>query len=155
MLHIESGRYYGLRATGAAIWRHLTHPLRIDALCEPLVAEYRVKRERCEADVLPFIRQLVAEGLLVVETGTGQAPGTPVASDVTSSGATLTWAASTDDVGVAAVADDGIGRAEMRVDHSPQSRGIAVRQGELQHVAPVVEQHSGSHRHTLGCQRRA
>lgn len=70
MLHIESGRYFGLRSTGVAIWRHLEHPIPVETLCDRLVTEYRVDRARCEQDVLQFTRQLVAEGLLTIDAGT-------------------------------------------------------------------------------------
>lgn len=64
MMDLESGAYYVLAPVAAFIWSHLAAPTTPAALCDTLLQEYDVSRERCEADVLPFLRKLHAKGLV-------------------------------------------------------------------------------------------
>lgn len=66
ILSIERGRYYGTELVGQRIWQLLATPIRVDYLCDALVAEFTVKRATCEQEVLAFLSQLQQEGLIDV-----------------------------------------------------------------------------------------
>lgn len=64
MLSVAKGKYYGLNDIAAAIWERIERPIGVGELCDSLRRMYKVSREECEADVLPFLEQLLAKGLL-------------------------------------------------------------------------------------------
>lgn len=66
MISLERGNYYGLGEMGSLIWRRIVRPTRIDVLCEQLQAEFEVDRETCEAELIEFLGNLYAEGLVTV-----------------------------------------------------------------------------------------
>ena len=66
MLHLERNAYYDLDAIGAAIWQHLESPRRIGELIDWLMDRYDVDRVRCAADVMAFVSDAVAEGIVRV-----------------------------------------------------------------------------------------
>lgn len=67
ILSIERGRYYGTELVGQRIWQLLAAPIRVDSLCDTLMAEFEVERDICEQEVLAFLDQLRREGLIEVE----------------------------------------------------------------------------------------
>lgn len=64
MMHVETGKYYGLVSVGAKIWALLDEPMTVQAICDRLMGQYRVDRATCEADVLRFAQRMVAEGVV-------------------------------------------------------------------------------------------
>ena len=64
ILGISAGRYYGLDAVGARIWQLIQAPGSVAEIVRTIVGEYEVDRERCEADVLALLQQLVDAGLV-------------------------------------------------------------------------------------------
>ena len=66
LLNLADGVYYGLDAVGAHIWRLLDQPRAVHALVDDVVAHYDVDSTRCEDDVLSFLRDLSAHGLVAV-----------------------------------------------------------------------------------------
>ncbi|WP_371345962.1 PqqD family protein [Ancylobacter sp. IITR112] len=66
LLDIEQGLYFGLNAIASSIWRRLEQPVRVDALCRALEADYAADAGRLEADVLAFLAQLEAQNLIDV-----------------------------------------------------------------------------------------
>ena len=65
MMDMEAGKYYVLDDVAAFIWGRLEHPTSVEDLLAELAGRYDVAPERCEADVLPFLRHLHARGLVV------------------------------------------------------------------------------------------
>ena len=59
-----SGNYHELDEVGGTICRLLKKPLQFEELVDALVNEYEVERQQCEADVMPFLVKLQANGLL-------------------------------------------------------------------------------------------
>lgn len=70
ILHLRSGRYYGLANVGARIWYLMSEPRRIAEIRDVIMHEYDVGRDRCEQDVVSLLEQLAAEGLVEVLPGT-------------------------------------------------------------------------------------
>lgn len=66
MMSIEQGSYFSLDSIGSAIWADLARPTQINALCKRLVTRYQVEQTRCEADVLHFLDEMVAVGMIEV-----------------------------------------------------------------------------------------
>jgi hypothetical protein len=69
LLNLTDGVYYGLDAVGADIWRSIGRPRTVRAVVDDVVARYHVDRARCEDDVLTFLGELDAHGLVVVVAG--------------------------------------------------------------------------------------
>jgi Coenzyme PQQ synthesis protein D (PqqD) len=65
MMDVDAGKYYVLDDAASFIWERLREPTSIDELLTDLQKRYEVTPERCEADVLPFLRDLHAKGLVV------------------------------------------------------------------------------------------
>ena len=66
MLHLEKNAYYDTNVIGAAVWRALSTPTSVRAICSTLVQRYEVDLATCETDVLAFVREAYAEGLIRV-----------------------------------------------------------------------------------------
>lgn len=64
LMSVESGAYYGLEATGQAIWTHLAQPVRVGDLVDLLLSRYEVDRATCERQVIGFLQHLESEGLI-------------------------------------------------------------------------------------------
>jgi len=64
ILHREAGKYYGFNEVGTFIWELLQEPRSVDELCEQVVAEYDVDRDRCQNDIEELLVDL-AESELV------------------------------------------------------------------------------------------
>jgi hypothetical protein len=55
-----------LDSTGAFIWALLDSPVRVDAICQALAAEFDIEPAECAPDVLEFLEDLVAKGLVTM-----------------------------------------------------------------------------------------
>jgi hypothetical protein len=64
MMDIDAGKYYLLDNIAAFVWARLAVPTSVGDLVTALCSRYDVTAERCEADVLPFLRQLHERGLV-------------------------------------------------------------------------------------------
>jgi hypothetical protein len=65
LLHFESGLYYNVRGTGAAICHHLMAGGAVAEAVRTLAAHYGLPVERVEREVRVFVEQLAKEELLV------------------------------------------------------------------------------------------
>lgn len=64
MMSVAAGKYFGLNPTAARIWSLLEQPLSAAALRDALCAEYEVAPAQCEAELLRFLEELMANGLI-------------------------------------------------------------------------------------------
>jgi hypothetical protein len=64
MMSVETGKYYSLRAVGARMWSLLERPMTVAQMCDRLMAEYQVDRQRCEADVTRVMHHMASEGIV-------------------------------------------------------------------------------------------
>jgi hypothetical protein len=67
MLDLESGMYYGLDAVGARIWNLIQEPKVVNAVRDILLQEYQVDPDRCERELLAFLREMAVHGLVEVQ----------------------------------------------------------------------------------------
>lgn len=67
MMDVDAGKYYVLDDVASFIWSRLEQPTSLEELVAELARRYDVAADRCEADVLPFLGDLEARGLVVVE----------------------------------------------------------------------------------------
>ena len=66
ILQLTEGVYYSLDAVGTRIWELIQQPIRVGELCDRIVGEFEVDRDRCENDLLELIRELRGAGLVEV-----------------------------------------------------------------------------------------
>jgi len=69
LLSMQSAMYYGLDSVGARIWELLREPVRVSEIRDVIAREYDVEIDRCESDVLAFLKELAAKGLIEVSGG--------------------------------------------------------------------------------------
>lgn len=63
-LDLDSGNCFGMDRIGSAIWEIAAEPVTVGAIADALTARHDVERAQCLADIVPFVEQLLAEGLL-------------------------------------------------------------------------------------------
>jgi len=68
-LNIERGACYGLNRIGTRIWSLIAKPARVGAVCDALIAEYKVDRSTCEQQVLELLEELRGEGMVALLEG--------------------------------------------------------------------------------------
>lgn len=66
ILNLKNTVYYGLDPVGARIWSLLLEPRSVRDIRNTLLDEYEVEKKRCETDLLKFLDQMRAEGLIEV-----------------------------------------------------------------------------------------
>src|SRR4029434_155529 len=66
VLSIDTGRYYDMDAVGSRIWALVERPITIAALIDLLVGEFEVERDICQEELLAFLRELHAGGLVQI-----------------------------------------------------------------------------------------
>ena len=67
MLNIEQSAYYSMDSIGAEIWSMLESPRSVRELAERLQQRYAVTPEQCQQDVLAFLQEMRANGMIVIE----------------------------------------------------------------------------------------
>lgn len=65
-LNIQNGTCYGLNRMGSRIWGLLRTPVPVGQICRQLVSEFDVEPSVCEVQVLDFLEELRAEGMVAV-----------------------------------------------------------------------------------------
>ena len=68
-LDLERGECFGIDLTGTIIWEMAFRPVLVAEIIDRLGNIYGVDRERCRADVIPFLEELVGAGLVRVLPG--------------------------------------------------------------------------------------
>ena len=66
ILSADRGVYFLLDSTASVIWNRLSNPTRVADLCADLVTEFEVNPGDCERDVLAFLNDMLARGLVRV-----------------------------------------------------------------------------------------
>jgi hypothetical protein len=64
ILNMPKNNYIGLDEIGRFIWELVAEPCCVDELCNRLSQEFEATPEQIAADVLPFIEELISEGLI-------------------------------------------------------------------------------------------
>lgn len=72
-VHLERGKYFALNGGGRHIWELIAEPRSVAEVCDLLEEEYAVERERLEAEVLEFLKALVAHDMAAVVRGSASA----------------------------------------------------------------------------------
>lgn len=66
-LNAERGICYGVNGVGLQILKLIEQPVRVGDLCERLVADYDVEADTCQEQVMGFLAEMEAEGLVHLE----------------------------------------------------------------------------------------
>ena len=69
ILHLKSGMYYGLDPVGAKVWTLIEQPAPLSAIRDLIMSEYDVDAETCDRDILTFLDQMQAVGLVEISDG--------------------------------------------------------------------------------------
>lgn len=64
MLNMDDGVYYGLNTVGASVWNHIQEPISVQEVVELILEEYDVEQDRCQADVVKLLEELLEKGLI-------------------------------------------------------------------------------------------
>lgn len=64
LMHVDSGGFFSLGSTSRRIWELLEQPRTIESLCECLISEFDVPRDRCLADVVQLVMKLQERDLI-------------------------------------------------------------------------------------------
>jgi hypothetical protein len=73
VIDLNTGSYYSLRASGAAIWHAVDRGLPDDQIADAVAARYDGDRTEIAAAVAELLRELSEEGLIESSNGTGDA----------------------------------------------------------------------------------
>ncbi len=71
ILDLKSGTYYGLDLLGARVWGLIEQPASIVTIRDAIMSDYDVDADTCERDIVSFLEQMQAAGL--VDIGDGSA----------------------------------------------------------------------------------
>jgi hypothetical protein len=63
ILNPDRDNYVGLDAVGRAVWDVIEQPCQVAELCRRLSLDFDATPEQVAADVLPFIAEIVGEGI--------------------------------------------------------------------------------------------
>ena len=66
MMSVQNGKYYGMDKIGSRIWALIEEPRSVSNVCDTILGEFDVSRERCEQDVLAFLNKLAEDNLVKV-----------------------------------------------------------------------------------------
>lgn len=66
ILDMHQGKYLGLDRTGAEIWAFIQAGARLQEIIDTITDEYQVDKARVSDDVIGFVIQLEAKGLIEV-----------------------------------------------------------------------------------------
>ncbi|TDO16654.1 MULTISPECIES: PqqD family peptide modification chaperone [Halomonas] len=66
MMSADQGQYFGLSAVGVDIWNLAERPIQVSEVIGRLCQDYDVSIEKCEADTLPFLNEMIAAGLMEI-----------------------------------------------------------------------------------------
>ena len=72
ILNLKSGVYFGLNTVGARIWKLIQEPKTVKEIRDAILKEYDVEPDRCEADLLALLQELLEKKLIEVKNETGQ-----------------------------------------------------------------------------------
>ena len=67
VLNLESGIYFGLDAVGTRVWRLCEELGSLQAVWEAMQREFDAPRETLRSDLLAFVDELSAHGLVAVQ----------------------------------------------------------------------------------------
>ena len=69
LLNLKSGVYFGLDPVGTRMWQRLHEHRSLHEVLAALLDEYDVAETRCERDLVGFVRALVENELVTLESG--------------------------------------------------------------------------------------
>lgn len=67
MMHIQTGKYYGLDDIGSRIWKMAEEKIRVKEIIVKLMEEFDVDEQQCEKDVIELLNDMKANDLIRVE----------------------------------------------------------------------------------------
>ena len=72
ILNLKTGSYFGLDPIGAMVWSLIAGPIAVHEIVDAIVAQYDVKRARCQQDLLALLATLDQRSLILIGDGHGR-----------------------------------------------------------------------------------
>jgi hypothetical protein len=69
LLHMESGKYYGLNPVGTAVWNQIQEPRTVASIHDSLLKTYEVAADECLRDLRVLLASLQKAGLIEISDG--------------------------------------------------------------------------------------
>lgn len=69
ILDLKSGNYYGLDTVGARVWTLIEEPTCLAEVRQVIMSEYDVDAETCDRDIVAFVNQMQAAGIVEICSG--------------------------------------------------------------------------------------
>jgi len=66
LMDIDAGRFYGLDAIAAIIWRRIQYPVTVADVIKACIADYDGSPDQIEADILRLLQGLAEHRLILV-----------------------------------------------------------------------------------------
>lgn len=70
ILHFDKGVYFGLNDVGTIVWNQIQSPHTVQEICDAIMREYEVSKDRCEQDLVQLLEELCKQGLIEVRDET-------------------------------------------------------------------------------------
>lgn len=67
MMHIQTGKYYGLDDIGSRIWKMAEEKIQVKEIIAQLIDEFDVDKQQCEKDVIELLNDLKSNDLIRAE----------------------------------------------------------------------------------------
>jgi Coenzyme PQQ synthesis protein D (PqqD) len=77
LLSLDRGQYYQLKGAGSRVWELVETPTTVAAVIDRLLEEFDVDGAHCQQQVVAFLSNLHAEGLIQVVSAEGDLAGSP------------------------------------------------------------------------------
>lgn len=84
LINLSNGLYYSMDKVGGVAWSMLTGGASITRIAESVAGHYSLPVGQAQSDVRELVRELLAEGLIVVTDGGGHNPPAPNTVDLDS-----------------------------------------------------------------------
>ena len=68
MMNTDNGDYLGVNNVGTEIWNIIEEPISIADLTQRLLAIYDVTEDQLNADLDPFLKQMINHDMIIVNT---------------------------------------------------------------------------------------
>lgn len=66
ILSVKNGKYYGVNAVGASIWKAIQEPVTFQEIQSSIMQEYDVDQATCQQEISTFLKKMQEEGLVEI-----------------------------------------------------------------------------------------
>lgn len=74
LVDVKLAEYYKMNALGGFVWKAIEHASTLDSLVQVVLSQFRVEEAQCRLDLIAFLTQLQADGLVTLDDGGSSIP---------------------------------------------------------------------------------